>query len=181
MPRIIAIAGLAGSGKSTISKMLTHQHGFKLVKFADPLKNALRAIGLTEEELEGSRKALPCKLLGGRTPRYAMQTLGTEWGRNLIHDGLWTNIWKSRVKDLLADNHPVICDDCRFENEVEAVQALGGEIWEVRRRAASEAKLAAPHASEAGIAARFASQRLMNNGSIDELFIKVNELLNKGI
>ncbi len=48
----------------------------------------------TEDKIEGSLKAKPCSLLAGKTPRHAMQTLGTEWGRNCIGDGFWINLWR---------------------------------------------------------------------------------------
>ena len=42
----------------------------------------LYQLGLGEAHIEGALKEVPCELLGGKTPRYAMQTLGTEWGRD---------------------------------------------------------------------------------------------------
>lgn len=170
MPQVIAITGSVGSGKSTIAAMLAAR-GFKIVKFADPLKEMLKVIGLGPEELEGSKKALPCKLLLGRSPRHAMQTLGTEWGRHQIHDDLWSAIWTKRAKQILLDGSPVICDDCRFENEVKAVQNLGGQIWRVTRQG-----LAVPaggHVSEAGIASRFASCHIRNDSDIAALAVSV--------
>lgn len=173
MPQVIAITGLAGSGKSTIAQMLGAR-GFKLVKFADPLKEMLKVIGLGPAELEGERKALPCKLLLGRSPRHAMQTLGTEWGRHQIHDDLWCSIWRSRTKQWLLDGHNVVCDDCRFENEVRAVQDLGGQIWNVRRPGL---RSAGNHSSEAGIASRFAEVQINNQSDIAALAVNIALLL----
>jgi hypothetical protein len=79
--RLIALTGYAGSGKSTLADILACEHGFTVVKFAGPLKAMLRALGLDEREIEGDLKEQPCQLLAGHTPRRAMQTLGTEWGR----------------------------------------------------------------------------------------------------
>lgn len=150
--------------------MLTAR-GFKLVKFADPLKDMLRVLGLGQEELEGARKGLPCKLLHGRSPRYAMQTLGTEWGRGLIHDELWSSAWKARARQLLLDGSPVVCDDCRFENEVRAIQDLGGELWSIRRQGIKMPVVG--HVSESGIAYRYATRRLDNRGTIQDLHLAV--------
>lgn len=82
LPPVIALTGLAGSGKSTASKYLVEKHGYQLVKFAGPLKDMLRAIGFGEDDIEGNGKELSNSLLCDKTPRHAMQTLGTEWGEN---------------------------------------------------------------------------------------------------
>ena len=84
-PSVIAITGQAGSGKTTIAKHLELEYNYVRVRFAEVLKDMLLALGLTEEEINGDLKEKPCSLLLGKTPRHAMQTLGIEWGRNLIH------------------------------------------------------------------------------------------------
>jgi hypothetical protein len=50
-----------------------------------------------------------------------MQTLGTEWGRNLIADDLWVKSAIRRAGDLRT-----VITDVRFPNEMEAVVAAGG-------------------------------------------------------
>lgn len=175
MPRIVGITGLAGSGKSSVASFLTSNHDFVIVKFADILKSMLRQLGLSEEELEGDRKGLPSKLLLGRSPRYAMQTLGTEWGRQLLHENIWCEVWKRRARQLLATGIPVVCDDCRFENEAHAIEDLGGELWSVSRPGVR----AQGHISESGAAMRFATVRITNGGSLRELELTVADLINR--
>lgn len=140
--RIVAFTGLAGSGKSTAAKHLIQNHGWKLTRFAGPLKAMMTALGLTYEEIEGSRKELPCELLGGKTPRWAMQSIGTEWGRNLIDPDLWIRAWRAA----LPVRGNVVVDDCRFPNEAAAVRAAGGIIIRVARDGAVSS--AAGHSSE---------------------------------
>lgn len=182
MPRVIAVTGLAGSGKSSVASLLVIHHGFKLLKFADPLKDMLRALGLGPAELEGPKKGLSCKLLGGRSPRYAMQTLGTDWGRSLICDDLWVNIWRQRAKLLLLDGFPVVCDDARFDNEALVIKDLGGEIWNIRRPAIG--RLGATgglpgHETENGAASRHALQQINNSGTLDDLLHRVSDLMSR--
>lgn len=141
---IIAFTGLAGSGKSTAAAHLVRHYGFHRVRFAGPLKNMMAALGCTEREIDGDRKEQPCALLGGKTPRYAMQTLGTEWGRDLITQDLWIRAWQKAV-DELSPGTPVVVDDCRFPNEAEAVRAAGGVIVRIERPGAGTASV---HASE---------------------------------
>lgn len=128
MTRIIALSGFKSSGKGAVAQTLAAE-GFVLVKFVDPLKNMLRAFGLSEREIEGDLKERPCDLLCGVTPRSAMQTLGTEWGRRLVHGDLWVNAWRSRA----LQHELVVVDDCRFPNEARVVSDLGGMIWRVVR------------------------------------------------
>jgi hypothetical protein len=128
MKRLIAFAGQMGSGKSYAADYLCREFGYTRVKFASPLKDMLRTLGLTETHIEGELKNKPCELLCGKTPRWAMQTLGTEWGRDLIGNGLWGNIWQQRVEALLRQNRPVVVDDCRFKDEAERVRRMGGTV-----------------------------------------------------
>ncbi len=146
LPPVIALTGLAGSGKSTASKYLVEKHGYQLVKFAGPLKDMLRAIGLSEGHIEGAHKETDLAMLSGRTPRYAMQTLGTEWGRKCMGEDFWTNLWRSRVDGALAFGGRVVVDDCRFSNEAEEVRKLGGVVWKIVGRGG----IAGEHESEAG-------------------------------
>ena len=132
--RIIALTGNMMSGKSTVAKYLVEQHDFVLVKFAEPLKWMLQSIGLGMEEIEGNKKELPMTLLSENTPRFAMQTLGQEWGRDIMGENFWVNIWKDRVKHLLAQGYyDIVTDDCRYLNEQQAVAEMGGSVWKVVR------------------------------------------------
>jgi len=139
---IIAFTGKKNSGKSTAANYLVEHHNFELIQFKAVLVDMVRAMGLTEAEINGHLKEVPCALLCGQTPRHAMQTIGTEWGRDIIHADIWTNIWESRAREF--DN--VVVDDCRFINEAEVVEKLGGVIVRVERD--QEETAGATHASE---------------------------------
>lgn len=141
---IVAFTGLAGSGKSTAAAHLVNHHGYQRVRFAGPLKAMMAALGLTPEQIDGSLKETPCELLGGKTPRHAMQTLGTEWGRDLIAPDLWIRAWNAALAKVPA-GVPVVVDDCRFPNETEAVRTAGGVIVRIDRPGAGTASV---HASE---------------------------------
>lgn len=140
-PQLIALTGRAGSGKSLLSGALVLE-GWMRIKFADPLKNMLRAYYRTtfldsdeiERRIEGDLKEKPCGFLAGQSPRHAMQTLGTEWGRECIGQDFWINAWKDAVQyAMLAEGHSVVVDDTRFANEVGLVRYLGGRVLHVER------------------------------------------------
>lgn len=165
--RIIAFTGSAGAGKTTAAQHLVAAHGFTRVRFAGPLKAMLAALGLTAAEIDGDRKEIPCDLLCGRTPRWAMQSLGTEWGRELIGSDLWTRAWRAALPP-----GDVVVDDCRFPNEVDAIWAEDGTIVRVERPGA--AKFETLHVSEAhALPYRYA---LANIGSIDAFRLSVTQL-----
>jgi len=123
----LCVCGVVGAGKSALARVLVRDYGYKVLKFADPMKDMLRVLGLGNRELEGDRKESPCGLLGGRTPRWAMQSLGTEWGRSLMGESFWVDVWRRRVEALVAEwpDAKLVVDDCRFPNELEAARSLG--------------------------------------------------------
>lgn len=128
-PRVVALTGLIGSGKTTAAKTLIAEFGYERVRFAEPLKTMLKSIGLGHDHVDGDKKEAPHPLLCHRTPRHAMQTLGTEWGRNCIGPDFWVQAWLKAIEG----KERVVVDDCRFPNEGAAVRMLGGKVWRIER------------------------------------------------
>lgn len=129
----IGIVGYKGCGKSLVADSLRQTRKFEILKFADPLKDMLRSIGLSDSHIEGDKKELPLPLLCGKTARHAMQTLGTDWGRGMIGDDLWVNLWVERAGVMHDFHDKVVADDVRFENEIDAIHQLGGIVIYIRR------------------------------------------------
>jgi len=141
-PRLIGFTGLAGSGKDTAGQVFV-DHAWQKFSFAEPLKAMLRT--LLEFRLDGSKGTYPAQytdgdrkehvtdLLMGKTARHAMQTLGTEWGRDLIHPDLWIDTFKRRASRAMRDGTGIVVTDVRFPNEVEAIKSLGGKVFRVVR------------------------------------------------
>ncbi len=172
-PRVIALCGLAGSGKSTIADHLVADHGYTRVKFAETLKNMLRALGLTDRHIEGDLKEQPCSLLGGQTPRRAMITLGTEWGRELIWQDLWVNNWRERAQAVLDAGGKVVVDDMRFPNEADFATSLGA----LRIRVIRPGQLAGAHQSEAHASGMPVDREVMNDGTVSEIHAQIGLIL----
>ncbi|KAK1583690.1 hypothetical protein Q3G72_026136 [Acer saccharum] len=126
--RVIAVCGRAQSGKSTAAGLMVSRAGYCSLSFADPLKRMLMGMGegygLEHRHLWGSDKDKnePLEIFGGKSARFAMQTLGTEW-RNLIDPNLWVNHMLYRLKD--TDANRVVIDDMRFEHEYLALKEAG--------------------------------------------------------
>jgi hypothetical protein len=155
MNMLIGLTGPAGSGKSFCAQYLQEQFRYERVSFAGPLKAMLRAAldyadlipVYVEAIIGGELKETPNNLLGGKTPRYAMQTLGTEWGRECLSQDFWIALAESRIRGLLMQGVPVVVDDVRFDNEADMIQRLGGTVL----RVAGRSKGVSPdHPSEQG-------------------------------
>lgn len=173
LPKVIALTGLAGAGKSSVANVLMLAHGYRRVRFAGPLKAMLKAIGLGEDEVDGPLKERPCALLSGHTPRHAMQTLGTEWGRAHLGPRFWVGLWQATAYDVLDHGGRVVVDDCRFPDEADAVRSVGGVIWRVTR----PGLMAGPHRSERAMSAIRATTTIRNAGTLTELAVAVEAAL----
>lgn len=139
MTRIIVLAGLAGSGKDTAAEVFLEHRGWTRQPLAGPLKMMLQTLltirGCPDPRryTDGDLKEAPCAYLNGQTARHAMQTLGTEWGRERIAQTLWLDTWRDQFGE--HDNRcvGVVVTDCRFANEAEYLKAMGAEIYLVKR------------------------------------------------
>ena len=149
MKNLIAFTGNAGCGKSTAAQALCSKRQATRISFADPLRSMLQAFGLSWKQLTIDKQH-PIGWLDGKTPRQLMQTLGTEWGRHLVHPDLWIRIAQRRIEQHReTSSRPLVFDDCRFDNEARTVRAMGGIVVHVRREGV--ANIAPAHVSEAGV------------------------------
>lgn len=169
LPPVVAFTGQAGAGKSTAARYLVERHGYTLVKFAAPLKNMMRAIGLTEREIEGDLKEVPSDKLCGHTPRHAMQTIGTQWGRDFIGADFWIRLWLAEA----AKHERVVTDDCRFPNEAKAVRKAGGDIILIGGRGG----IAGGHESERGCGEQ--DVVIENTAGMDALYARIEEAVRR--
>lgn len=169
-PNIIGIAGAAQSGKDTVANFLLTEIGGYRYAFANPIRRMLVALGIDmDDPYWQARKEVTIPVLGV-SPRRLMQTLGTEWGRQLINNDIWLLMAQRR---LMQNGAGMIISDVRFENEAAWVRECGGLIIHVHRgdKATVEA-----HESEAGIAVAPKDCQLFNNGTLEELQLAVREL-----
>lgn len=127
---LIGLCGKKGSGKTYIANHMHQEYGANICRFADTLKSMMKVMGLSDREINGDLKEVPCKILSGKTPRYAQQTLGTEWGRDLIDENIWVNIG---INKALQYDGIAIFDDVRFPNEIKAIHENGGVVAWVER------------------------------------------------
>ena len=169
---IIGITGPARSGKDTFAGILISDFGFTRVALADPLRRMVASLtGLSFAQLlDSPEKEIAHPKLGGISPRRAMQTLGTEWGRDII----WRDLWVEHAMDQAeAAGSAVVIPDVRFENEAEAIRARGGVVVHMKRPALNIQVEA--HASEAGVRLRFQDWMVLNDQGMEQLRDKARE------
>lgn len=174
MTYLIGLTGYKGSGKTTAANYLV-AHGFVRISFAEPLKQMLITMGLTEEHIYGDKKETPLEILGGKTPRWAMQTLGTEWGRQLICDDLWVRVAEASVCKALTGTprYSAVIDDCRFLNEAAMIRNHKGTIIRITRSGYA----ASQHASETEMDSIQNDFTIFNDGEKESLFKRLDEIM----
>lgn len=182
--KIVALVGHAGSGKDTVAQMMPAQR----IAFADTLKHICKQVfDFSVDQLWGPsehRNAPDARYTreDGQplTPRFALQTLGTEWGRR-CHPDIWA-IAGIRQASIVCDyeGKNVVITDCRFVNEARIVKQYGGEVWRVVRPGVRLTGEAAAHPSEVEQDSRemdaLVDAAIFNDGSLDDLRREVERL-----
>lgn len=171
-PHLIALYSPAPqSGKSTSAGYLEGK-GYKTYKFAQPLKDMLCMLlmhaGYTIEEareLVEEKKNTPLPYpFGGKTPRDLMKSLGTQWGREMVGEELWTGLMTSK---LWRAKDPVVVDDMRFPDEFDALKGMGAKMVRIDRPGAP--KPTDGHRSEGQLDAKDFDAVVENSGTLSDL------------
>ena len=197
---IIGICGLIGAGKDTAADYLVNWHEFRRDSFAATLKDAVSAVFDWDRELlEGRTKAArewreqidtwwANRLdMPDLTPRWVLQYWGTDVFRNHFHKDIWIASLENKLRQT-RDN--VVISDCRFLNEVESIRRIGGRVIRIVRgqdpewfhlaRTAPDkmpVKYPGVHASEYSWAPTEFDHIVENNGTIDELYRELKNLV----
>jgi hypothetical protein len=132
------------------------------------------------------------------TPRWVLQYWGTEVCRQGFHDDIWIASLENKMRKT-SDN--IVISDVRFPNEINAIHNAGGLVVRVKRGpdpewydaavsanagpngnitwATSKRKLETLkiHASETAWVGGAINSTVDNNGTIDDLFAQIKELI----
>jgi hypothetical protein len=138
---LIGLVGLKGSGKDTMADIFVQNHGFVKRSYADPLKEACKALfTLDDAQLWGELKEVKDERWDGCTPRQILQFVGSDLLRDQLHEIMPTigkTIHVHNMKLWLDENLPkhqrVIIPDCRFKNEIDLIKSMGGTIIKINR------------------------------------------------
>jgi hypothetical protein len=130
MAKIIALLGIPGSGKALVHRRLCETHGFSRVRFADPLRDMLRAgFGVEVEDADGRPLTQPVPHMNDYRPFHLMEKLA-EWCRRRVSGDLLAQEWLRRVSGL---DGLVVADDVHEEVEAAAVRSVGGIVVRITR------------------------------------------------
>lgn len=181
----IAVKGRKFAGKDTVGRFLRDDFEYVQVSFAEPLKKMLAALlkecgystDVVDRMIDGDLKEIPVAELGGKSPRYAMQTLGTEW-RNMISESLWVDLALRKIKTVNELGFPVVVTDLRFPHEADALREFESpfKIIEVIRPFSSTG-IHESHASEALQEKIPADAVIFNTSTMDALYTGLSEVL----
>lgn len=175
---LIGITGHKFSGKSTVAKMLSEMLGYKVVSFADKLKDVTCVLtGCTRENLEDydfkEGQLIPKYLWAycgdAEIPTYRafLQHFGSE-----VMRGVNDNIWIDCTLSNCGEN--CIVSDCRFPNEAKAIKERGGIVIKVVR---PDAKANDSHQSETRIDEIVPDIIIENNSDLKALQGNVSALV----
>ena len=197
---IIGICGLIGAGKDTAADYLVNFHEFRRDSFAATLRDAVASVfGWDRDLLEGRTKTArewreqidpwwAARLnMPNLTPRLALQLWGTEVCRKGFHDEIWIASVENKIRQS-KDN--IVISDCRFPNEISSIRNAGGRViritrgqnpdwFAVARRNPELMSIQHPevHASEYSWAATDFDFVIDNNGSIEDLYAQLKNLV----
>jgi hypothetical protein len=160
---IIGVTGPARSGKDTVANFIVAMRGGYRYAFADPIRGMLVPLGIdmTDPYWQAHKEEEIPAL--GVSPRRLMQTIGTEWGRELINPRIWIILANSV---LLRHGPGMVISDVRFEDEAQWVRSLGGTIVHVIR---PDKQAVEEHKSEQGVTINDQDILIANSGSIVDL------------
>lgn len=195
---IIGLAGFARTGKDTVGKMLIENHNFTRISFASPVYKGLydfnpvvaTKIFYHRTELGNSPEAIKIRLqeivdsIGWERAkveyeeiRTLLQRYGTEAGRNIHGQDCWVKLACEKIK--AEPNVNFVVTDVRFPNEVQALKALGAVLVQVTRKGVTSVN---NHISDKGLPDEMFNHFIRNNGTLEDLKLRVNELIQeKGI
>jgi UDP-2,3-diacylglucosamine pyrophosphatase LpxH len=163
---IIGLTGYAQSGKDTLAGMLIGLHKYDNRAFADPIRKLLYETNPLIKD--GYRVKTVVDAYGWDKAkvefpelRSLLQTLGVG-ARTVFGDQFWV----AQGLAGLSAGDKIVITDVRFPNEADAIKALGGQVWRVRRLGI---KAVNGHVSETAMDGYKVDQIFINNGSVDDL------------
>lgn len=174
--RLIGLTGKAGCGKDTLADLVVGDSESKIA-FADALKSfCVEYLGLSHDDAYTQEGKMRYNEFWGMTNREILQRVGTEAMRNGFDKDVWVKIAMIKIEKALNEGKIVVVSDCRFDNEAELIEGLGGIVMKVERNAfgfgGNSVQLSekeSGHASEGGISDDLISSVVFNNGGVNDL------------
>lgn len=188
---ILGVCGKKRHGKDTVGEFLWKDYGFTPIGFADPIKRICMDIyGLSYDQCFGSEEDKETiDERWGLTPRYIMQKVGTEMGRE-VHKDTWVRYCFDKIDMAYRGEHVLIhiperrgffpaassgrclnawvVTDLRYMEEADSVRSRGGQVLKVVRPGFVEA-YQDQHASETNIDKIVEDHLIKNDSTLEAL------------
>lgn len=184
MTTYIGLVGRARSGKDTVALHLVEKNKYTRVAFADRMRDAVEAMNpVIRLDVEGLEWTCPLavglKMYGWEglkqySPdvRGYLQRMGTEVGRDMFGEDFWVE----QALRVAGAYDKVVFSDVRYPNEAERIRKEGGVLWRVEREGIEKSD---EHTSESLVETIKVDAVIKNNGTLDELFTKIDKLVGK--
>ena len=174
----IALTGKKYSGKSTAARYMATKYGYRLMSIAEPIKEILMTILRIHPvylyNADFKEVAIPGLNVTGRR---LMQMIGTEMFK---HDfpryfpEITGNIWMRNLRMKLDDcGSDVVVDDMRAADESNELHEMNFVRLRIVRSSNDHVSVDS-HSSESGCDA---DHEILNDGSVDDLYRKIDEFI----
>ena len=181
---IIGLTGYARSGKDSVAQILVDNYGFTKYAFADKVRDIAYELNPIVEHshkqlyvvkpvpLQSIVDALSWEHAKSTVPevRRLLQDLGMA-----VRKHLGEETWIRATLDQIDKDKNVVISDVRFSNEAEAISALGGQVWRIKRMGVDAVN---SHISETQMDGYKVDQILLNHGTLEDLELSVKTRMN---
>lgn len=181
---IFGIHGKKQTGKDTIAKYLVENYGFKRYAFADELKRhvyILNPIVVLDDGYTHIRYRTLVDSVGldeaketCKEVRRLLQIYGTEVVRDCVEQNFWVNFVFSKIEE--NKNQSAVISDLRFPNELD--KAIKSKAVTIKVKS-NRIKYNDKHASEQDLPDYHFDHIIQNDGTLEELYEKVNLVMSR--
>ena len=177
--KLIAFAGISGTGKDTCADYLVSKHEYTKFSFASLLK-ALCQVMFGHKGVQGedyyndnrdARKDVLWTDLQDKeaTPVDVWVAVGTKMRE--VHEDVWLDVLTSRMAYDIETSFAIA--DCRHPNELKRIQELGGKVYYIKNsEVVPNPKATMDHL----ITEDMCDSVIVNEGTLEELYAKLDEL-----